>query len=221
MSNLDISRHRELFDSDTFKDSVYIIGAGATGSWLALALAKLGIEDITVYDFDIVEEHNVPNQAFGINDIGIYKVDALYKTIAKNTSTKIDIHNEAFVDQHLEGIVFLMVDSMKERKKIWDTAIKMKSSIKLLIEPRMGIDMGRVYCVNPTDLNQIKKYEDTYYSDDVAEVSACGNTMTVVTTALGIASWCGRQLINFHNDIELDNEILIDFKYNNIVTTKW
>ena len=78
-----------------------------------------------------------------------------------------------------------------------------------------------MYNVIPTDLTHIKEYEDTFYSDDDAEVSACGASMTVISTALGIASWCVRQLINWHNEEELDNEILIDFKYNNIFTKQW
>lgn len=227
--NLNISRHMELFDPDKFEYPVTIIGAGATGSWLALALAKLGITDITVYDFDIVEEHNIPNQAFRIfnpsvdsqTDIGCSKVQALYELIKESTGTEIKIKNEKFTNQRLSGVVFLMVDSMKARKEIWENSIKLKPAVKLLVEPRMGLDMGRIYNVDPMDMNQIKKYEDTYYSDDVAEVSACGASMTVITSALGITSWCGRQLINWHNKEELDNEILIDFKYNNLITTRW
>lgn len=230
--NLNISRHMELFDPDKFEHPVTIIGAGATGSWLALSLAKLGITDITVYDFDVVEEHNIPNQTFrkmcidedgysGRSDIGRPKVEALCDIIYDATGTSIKIKNEKFVNQRLSGVVFLMVDSMSARKEIWENSIKLKSAVKLLVEPRMGLDVGRVYNVDPMDMNQIKKYEETYYSDDVAEVSACGASMTVITSALGVASWCGRQLINFHNKEELDNEILIDFKYNNIITTRW
>lgn len=219
--NLDISRHMELFDPDKFNLPITIIGAGATGSWLALSLAKLGITDITVYDFDTVEEHNIPNQAFGIDQIGQPKVKAIHNLIFQDTGTKIKFKNERFSNQRVAGIVFLMVDSMKVRKEIWDNSLKLKSAVKLLVEPRMGLDVGRVYNVDPMNMNHIKKYEDTYYDDDVAEVSACGASMTVVTTALGIVSWCGRQLINFHNKEDLDNEILIDFKYNNIFTTRW
>lgn len=234
--NLNISRHMELFDPDKFDLPVTIIGAGATGSWLALSLAKLGITDITVYDFDVVEEHNIPNQAFRVNydvddgsgytfertsDIGKSKVDALSELIWESTGTSIKTKNEKFVNQRLSGIVFLMVDSMAARKEIWENSIKFKTQVKLLVEPRMGLDVGRVYNVDPMNMNQIKKYEDTYYSDDVAEVSACGASMTVISSALGITSWCTRQLINFYNKEELDNEILIDFKYNNIFTTKW
>lgn len=220
-NGLDISRHMELFNPEKFEHAITIIGAGATGSWLALALAKLGLEDITVYDFDIIEEHNIPNQAFGLKDVGAPKVDALFETIKQTTGTEIKIANEKFVDQRLAGVVFLMVDSMEARKTIWENSIKMKSAVKLLIEPRMGLDVGRIYNVEPMDLNQIKKYEDTYYADDVAEVSACGASMTVISSALGITSWCVRQLINFQNKEELDNEILIDFKYNNIFVSRW
>lgn len=218
---LDIIRHMELFDPHNFNDPVTVIGCGATGSWLALALAKLGLTNITVYDFDVIESHNIPNQAYSISQIGQPKVNVLYDIIYNTTGTKINIKNERYTNQRLTGIVFLMVDSMAERKRIWETSIKLKSQIKLMIEPRMGLDMGRIYNVNPLDMEQIKRYEETLYSDDVAEVSACGASMTVITTALGIASWCGRSLINWHNKEELDNEILIDFKYNNIITTKW
>lgn len=219
--NLNISRHMELFDPDKFEYPVTIIGAGATGSWLALALAKLGITDITVYDFDIIEEHNVPNQAYSISNVGDFKIEALYENIKYETGTSIKVKNEKFTNQRLSGVVFLMVDSMSARKEIWENSIKLKPAVKLLVEPRMGLDVGRIYNVDPMDMNQIKKYEDTYYGDDVAEVSACGASMTVITSALGITSWCGRQLINWHNKEELDNEILIDFKYNNLITTRW
>ena len=225
--SMDLIRHMELFNPYEFKDNVTIIGAGATGSWLALSLAKLGIENITVYDFDVVEEHNIPNQAYNLKSfdgdghIGVPKVKALWDMVFLATGTQINIKNEKYTNQRLSGIVFLMVDSMEERKRIWENSIKFKPSIRLLVEPRMGLDVGRVYNVIPTDMQHIEQYEATYYSDDVAEVSACGASMTVISTALGISSWCVRQLINFHNGEELDNEILIDFKYNNIVTARW
>lgn len=218
---LDISRHKELFDPRNFDTPINIIGAGATGSWLALFLAKLGITNITIYDFDKVEEHNVPNQAYDITNIGSSKVHSLFGVIRTSTGIDINTFNGKYTDQRLTGIVFLMVDSMTERKRIWEEAIKFKPLVNLLIEPRMGIDLGRVYNVIPTDLNHIKQYEKTYYDDDVAEVSVCGNTMSVITTAVSIAAWCGRQLINYHNNEDMDNEILIDFKFNNIITERW
>src|SRR6185312_6291990 len=135
--------------------------------------------------------------------------------------TSIRFNNAKYENQRLAGYVFLMVDSMAERKRIWDESIKMKQAIKLLIEPRMGLDVGRVYNVQPANLDHVEKYEACFYSDEEAEVSACGTSMTVITSALGIASTCVRQLINNEAEVELDNEILLDFMYNNLIATKW
>ena len=217
----DFSRHMELFDPYKFDTPVTVIGAGATASWLVLMLARLGIKNITVFDFDVVEEHNVPNQAFGLQDIGKKKVEALQEMVHVQTGVDIVVHDKRFIKQRLNGIVFCMIDTMEGRKQIWEDAVKMKTRIDHYIEPRMGLDMARIYNVNPMDLNHIKQYETTFYGDEDAEVSACGTSLTVVTSAVATASWCARQLINFVNGEELDNEILVDYKYNNIIATNW
>lgn len=218
---LDLSRQSELFDAHKFTEKVTVIGAGATASWLVTALARLGITDITVWDFDVIEEHNVPNQAFGIHQVGMLKVDALKENVLRETGLEISTVAEPYVDQKLFGYVFCMVDSMDTRQAIWKNAVRLKPQVKLFVEPRMGLEVGRVYNVEPMKMAQIKGYEDTFYSDAEAEVSACGTSMTVVTTAMNIASACARQLISHHVDGVFDNEILYDFKYNNIITNQW
>lgn len=221
-THLNVARHYELFDPYKFNTPITVIGAGATGSWLVMMLAKLGITDITVWDFDKVEEHNVPNQMFGLGDINSSKVGALHRTIGLTTGTSINVKNERFDRGRLSGIVFLMVDSMAGRKGIWETSLKYKNSIVHVIEPRMGMDMCRIYNVNPMNPTHIQRYEATYYADDDAqELSACGNSQSVVTSAVTTAGWCVRQLIEIANNNPVDNEILIDFKNNNIFPFRW
>lgn len=234
---LDYTRQMEIFNPREFNTPVHIIGAGSTGSWLALTLAKLGIEDITVWDFDTVEEHNIPNQAYRVKynntgsnklgyiegtDINDEKVSALRSVVKDFTDTSIKIKNEK-VDgtQRLSGVVFMMTDTMSSRKEIFERAIELKQHVKLLIEPRMGLDMGRIYNIEPVNLTHIKKYKETFYSDEEATTSACGASQSVITTAMSVASTCARQLINWHNNVELPNEILMDFKYNNYFTEEW
>lgn len=220
--NLDVRRHLNLFDPYAFGDTpVTVIGAGATGSWLVLQLAKLGITNITVYDFDVVEEHNIPNQLFGLEHVGIPKVYALSEIVKNQTGLRIKAMNEKFTHGRLRGYVFVMVDSMQARKDIFTTSIKAKSQVKLMVEPRMGLNEGRVYNVIPTDSTHCKRWEDCWYPDSEAEVSACGTSQSVITTAILTASICARQLINHVNDVELDNEILLDVMYNGIYPTKW
>ena len=60
-------RQLDIADPSKFKDKpVTVIGAGGIGAATAVALAKTGFENITVYDFDTLEEHNIPSQLLPI-----------------------------------------------------------------------------------------------------------------------------------------------------------
>lgn len=237
---MDFSRQREAFEVQSFKTPVHVIGAGATGSWVVLMLAKMGIQNIHVWDFDTVEEHNLPNQAFraeycdipmGNNEVGVHKSDigdkkaiAIYNLCCNMTGNmqQITYHDEK-VDgtQRLSGIVFMLTDTMSSRKEIWEKAIKLKPQVKLLIETRMDLEGGFIYCINPINTPQIKEYEKTFYTDEQAAVSACGTSQSLIATALHISSVAVWQLINFHNKRELPNFISISSRYNNAIANTW
>ena len=221
ISDVDISRHKELFDPNKFNKTIHVIGAGATGSWLVFSLAKLGLTNIHVYDFDKVEAHNIANQLFSISDIGEYKVEALKRIVKDTTGTEITIHNKEVKEEAFSGIVFMMIDTMAGRKAIYESSVKYKPSVSLLIEPRMGLHMARIYNILPLNNSSLNEYEKTFYTDEEAEVSACGNSMTIISSALAVTAWCVRQLINFANECEMDEEILIELQNNYIITSKW
>jgi len=219
---MDVSRHRDLFNPEKFPHPIHVVGGGATGSWLTLCLAKLGLTNITTWDFDRVEEHNLPNQFFAMDDIGRNKVDALALGVRHYAGIEIITKNlRVDGNQPLEGIVFMLTDTMHSRKEIYMDAVKLKPSVKLLIETRMGVSEGRIYTINPMDFEQCKRYEATLYSDDEAPVSACGTSQSVVTTAMSIASQAVRQMINWHREVPINQELLIDFEYNNIYPQKF
>jgi hypothetical protein len=187
-------RHQSVFDPAAFHPRrVDIIGCGATGSRVALTLAKLGITNIHGWDFDKVESHNVANQAFGNDDVGKFKVEALKDMIARQTGTVMTAHNCAYEGQEALGnIVFLLTDTMKSRKEIWESSIRYHPMINLMVETRMGVDLARVFAINPMDPDQIKFWEGFLYGDDVAQVSACGTQISVGPTAeilSGFAAW--------------------------------
>lgn len=220
--DMDYSRQHNIFDREAFNKTVNVVGAGATGSWVVIMLAKLGVKDVHIWDFDIVENHNIPNQAFSVLDID------KPKAVANKTNAKLfggveyTAHNEAVTGNTvLEGIVFILTDTMSSRAEIFKEALKLKPNIDLVIETRMGLDMCRIYNVNPMDLKQIKEYEKTLYTDEEAETSFCGTSQSVVTTAMTTASIAVRQMLNFNNGIEIPNEILYDMSGDNYFTTKW
>lgn len=58
---------------------VAIVGLGGLGSNIAVALTRLGIRQLYLYDFDRVEISNLNRQYYFLDDIGQYKADALVK----------------------------------------------------------------------------------------------------------------------------------------------
>lgn len=62
---------------------VCIVGVGGVGSWLALDLALVGVDEIALVDDDIVEESNLNRTPFTYSQIGMLKVDAMAELIAE------------------------------------------------------------------------------------------------------------------------------------------
>lgn len=211
VADIDYWRQLDLFSPTKFGNKeVHVVGVGATGSWTAYFLAKIGVQNIHVWDFDSVEGHNLPNQIYRLNkDVGKLKVAALHEIIFEATGLKITIHKEMVDDKTpLKDIVFLMVDSMDDRKKIWLGAIKMKLAVELMIETRMAIDHGRIYTICPIKPGDVKFWEDSLYSDEESEPSACTNR-SIAPTAGIIADTSIWQMIKWFNGEEYNRGLLV------------
>ena len=207
----DFSRQANILNPEEFNRPIHIIGAGATGSWVAFTLAKMGLSNITVYDFDEVGMHNLPNQMFGLSDIDKNKALSIRNIIRRFTGFNIKARTQKVEGrQPLQGIVFILTDTMKSRKDIYNMSIKNNPNIDLLIETRMDLRGGRIYAIDPKNRYMCKQYEGTFYSDDEAEVSACGVSQTVLPTALAITSHAIWKLLNYINGEPLFNETIID-----------
>lgn len=210
---MDFWRQRDLFSPDDFGEKqVHIVGAGATGSFVAFLLAKMGVTNIHVWDFDIIEDHNLPNQMYRIDDIGKPKVEALGEVIEAFTGIKITPHNEVVTkDTELNGIVFLLVDSMEVRKEIWDGAIKYNLGIELMVETRLAISTGMIYSINPCLPDEIAFWESNWYPDKEAEESACSNRAISPTVSL-IASYAVWKLLKFHRGEDINKELVVSMQ---------
>ena len=207
----DFSRQANILNPEEFNRPIHIIGAGATGSWVAFTLAKMGLNNITVYDFDEVGMHNLPNQMFGLNDIDKNKALSIRNIIRRFTGFNIKAKTQKVEGyQPLQGIVFMLTDTMKSRKDIYNMSIKNNPNIDLLIETRMDLRGGRIYAIDPKNRYMCKQYEGTFYSDDEAEVSACGVSQTVLPTALAITSHAIWKLLNYINGEPFSHETIID-----------
>ena len=90
---MDLRKSYEFFRPEMLGTSrVHIIGCGAVGSTIAENLCRFGVTQMTLWDFDTVEAHNVANQMFRGVDIGKLKVDALAEMLTEiNPDIKKDL----------------------------------------------------------------------------------------------------------------------------------
>ncbi|MDR2774135.1 MAG: ThiF family adenylyltransferase [Tannerella sp.] len=76
------SRSKGLLEVDALeKKSVLIVGLGSGGSQIAVELAKAGVGNFTLVDFDRVELHNIARHICGVNELGRLKTNAVRDAI--------------------------------------------------------------------------------------------------------------------------------------------
>ena len=81
----------------------------------------MGVRKFRLYDFDVVEAHNLSSQAYRLQDVGKPKVSALgnMMLLEINPSAIIFAHDRAFGENaKASDLVVVAVDSIAERKKI-------------------------------------------------------------------------------------------------------
>lgn len=208
---MDFSRQADLVDAEALETPITIIGCGGIGSFTALALAKMGCVHLTVYDDDLVEDQNIPNQLYRLGDVGQLKVERLADIIKSFTGTGIDARPERVQGQRLQGIVVSGVDSMEGRRRIWDRSIRFKAGVAAYIDARMGAEVSRIYTVRPADPDHVRFYERTLYSDEEALQLPC-TAQAIVYTGFGIASLVAGQVKRVAMGEAYKREIIFDHK---------
>lgn len=205
-------RQLDILHPDKCKEKIYIIGAGATGSFTALALAKMGLSDITIFDHDTIEEHNFPNQLFPIKARGMNKALAIKEIVKDFTDVDINAIPEKYKKQELKGIVISALDSMSGRKDIYKNC-KDNPNVRLLIDPRTGAEMFRLLTVDPNLFDKCQKYEETLHSDSEAMRVPC-TAQAIIYSVLLVSSHICNQVKRLLMGQEYKEDIFVDLPNN-------
>lgn len=200
---MDLTKSIEYFDPVNVRGKCHIIGCGSVGSTIAENLARLGVTKFVLYDFDIVEPHNLANQMFVQSDVKKPKVEAVKKIIcdinpeAENT---IEVFGQGYTDQKLNGYVFLAVDNIDLRREICEKN-RMNKAIKAVFDFRTRLEDAQHYAADWGDMRQVDNLiKSMAFSHDEAHeatpVTACGTELGVAPTVRVI---CALGVTNFMN----------------------
>lgn len=188
---LNLSAQHNIFNPDAARP-VTLIGAGSVGSEVARQLTKIGITDLTVYDDDYVESHNIPVSCYRVKDLGRSKVDALMDVIKEQSGIEIKVLNTRFDTTHppLKGTVVSCVDSMEARQEIWEN-VKHRPDVDILIDTRVSEELVWVFAIHPCDPDDIELYEHHLsYSSKEAAPAMCGRHGIIYVASTAARAVC-------------------------------
>ena len=202
-------RQLDIIDPSQLEVPIHIIGCGSVGSWTALTLAKMGATQLTLWDFDIVEPVNIPNQVYRPADVGRSKVEALGEIIEAMTGNAARASNRRFDGLVDSGIVVLAVDSMDARIDLW-RALR-DQPLDWLIDSRMGAEVARILTVKVSSLSARRDYGRTLYRSTEALLEPCTARSTAYC-ATGLASFIAAKVAKLVTSRPFSTDITIDFR---------
>ena len=149
-------RNKDLINQKNLNE-LTIIGAGGVGSALILSAALMGFKKIHVWDFDVLEEHNLSTTIYPESYLGQSKTQAA-KDIVEYFGCKTEIieHGKFGLMDSLTPCTMMAPDNMEIRKIIYMNWIR-TSKRKVLIDGRMG--------ALSMDIHTIDAYNDNYLSN--------------------------------------------------------
>jgi len=203
-------RQLKLVDESVSKKTVCIIGCGGLGSFIALMLLKTGITNFILYDFDDVEEHNIPTQFFRKKDIGKPKVDMLKEQLIEHAPDIINVeaHYERYEISTLEiaDIFIPAVDNMTTRSDVF-SSLELNMEVELILDPRMGGVAYEIYTCIIEDSVSVKNYMSSLVGEEDIEPLECTAKATVFIAAL-VAGEITNLARRFLNKEELPRRIV-------------
>ena len=215
--NMNLSKSYEFFQPEKNKDRIHIVGCGSVGSTVAENLARCGVTNMALWDFDVVEAKNVANQMFRATDIGRLKTEALaaiLTDINEDIADSVKLHPKGWSDEQLSGYVFLAVDNIETRKQIVQKHFD-SPYIKAMFDFRTRLTDAQHYAADWSNYKMKKDFLNSmnFTHEEAKEetpVSACNIALSVCPTIRIICAYGVVNFMNFWNGQPIKKLILAD-----------
>ncbi len=214
---IDLTKSYDFFKPESVNERIHIIGCGSVGATLAENLVRLGLTKITLYDFDTVSPHNLANQIFRQQDIGVPKVDALKEILMEinpDVEHDLKLKPKGWQGEKLSGFIFLAVDNIDLRRQIVEQHMN-NTFVRAVFDWRTLLTGAQHYAADWSSVLDKKALLNSMaFSHDEAAaetpVSACGVTLGVAPTVRTICAFGIANFLNFVKGGELKKLVLLD-----------
>lgn len=191
MTHVAQMRSLDFFDPSSSTTPVDLIGLGGIGSFTGLALARLGVGRIGIYDDDTVDEHNIGCQAYDWSDLHKPKADVMRERIEiinpniELSANQRTISNRSELD-HGASVVVTAVDNMASRASIFDTCY-LNMHTPFYVDARLAGQLIHVHGFDPTNIAHADKYKSSLHDDSEAEPASC-TAQNIIDVGYQVAS---------------------------------
>lgn len=214
---MNLTKSYEFFNPSAVKSRVHILGCGSVGSTLAENLARCGVTKFGLWDFDMVEPHNIVNQMFTEDHIGKSKVEALRDIIVSinpDAAPDIELHPNGWQGEIISGYIFLAIDSIEIRRDFVEKHMN-HPYVKAVFDIRTLLESAQHYAADWSERAQKQRLLRTmqFSHEEAAEetpVSACGITLGVATTVRLVSALAVNNFIKFVKGEGLKTFVMID-----------
>ena len=204
MGSLNLIKSYDFFKPEEVQERIHIIGCGSVGATIAELFVKLGLTKLSLYDFDIVESHNLTNQIYRQSHVGKEKVEALSEILFEinpNIKQTLILHREGYVSQKVTGYVILCVDSIETRYKIVSMHVD-NPYIKVMFDYRTRLIDAQHYAAVWDNRGMVKNFlKSMNFNSKEAKketpVSACNVPLSIAPTIQVISSLGVCNFINY------------------------
>ena len=158
-----------------------VIGVGAIGHVLALQLAAIGVPQLQIIDFDVVDLTNVTTQGYLTADIGQPKVEATAAAIRQlDPAIVVECVRDRYRPRMEIGqAIFCAVDSIEARAAIWRSA---GARCRFWCDGRMLGEVLRVLAV--ADGHGRDHYPTTLFAQSEAQPGRCTARSTIYAASI-------------------------------------
>ena len=192
---------------------VVVGGAGGIGSWLSFFLARANF-NVTLSDFDTVEEHNIGGQLFKRSQIGKYKAEAVGRNVSEFSTNTINAQIVKITEETAtHEFMFSAFDNMDARRamfKVWKRSWNSMNR-PIFIDGRLNAEQFQIFCVTPENADEYERMH--LFNDSEVEDAPCSAQQTTHTAAM-IAGHMVGFFTNHITNINLRDEVReIPFMY--------
>lgn len=214
---MDLSKSYDFFQPEKDDAKIHIVGCGSVGSTIAENLARCGVKNMVLWDFDTVEAHNIVNQMFRQQDVGKSKVEALKDILCDINPEIVDtveLKPDGWQGKLMSGYIFLCVDNIELRRQIVEKHMD-SPYVKAVFDFRTLLESAQHYAADWSDYKMkqdLLKSMQFSHEEAAAEtpVSACGVTLGVATTVRLVCALGVNNYINFVKGNGIKKMMIVD-----------